>query len=167
MAPFTAFCQVSYSASMMGSLIISSRLSSWAVTLYKMFDLRCGVAVNSTMAQGLTRACISRVRPVTALCASSTIIRGRCRCSRLAKENLMSPLSIFSRPDAACGTAEKCGSSSSLWAYTLRPSVLFTRSVWMVPTTMQQWSRRSCGRMWVKSAMSNTRTRPANASSNT
>ena len=42
-----------------------------------MFELSRGVAVNSMIADGLTRACISRVRPVTALCASSTIISGR------------------------------------------------------------------------------------------
>ena len=36
-----------------------------------MFDRGFGVAVNSMMALGLSRACISRDRPVTALCASS------------------------------------------------------------------------------------------------
>ena len=61
----------------MGSLTISAAFNSWAVTLYRMFDLSRGVAVNSTMAHGFTRACISRVNPVTALWASSTIISGR------------------------------------------------------------------------------------------
>ena len=164
-APFTAFCHVSFSDRMTGSLIISSRFNSCARTLYRMLDLGRGVAVNSTMAHGLTRVCISRVRPVTALCASSTIISGRCRCSRLANENLTPPPFNRSSPGSGAGTAEKCGSRSSWWAYTLRPSVLVTRKVWMVPTTRQQWSRRSCGRTWAKSAMSNTRTRPPNASS--
>ena len=43
-------------------------------------------------------ACISRVRPVTALCASSTIISGRCMCMRLANENLTPPPSRASKP---------------------------------------------------------------------
>ena len=78
----TAFCHVSFSDRTTGSLIISSRFNSCAPTLYRMLDLARGAVVNSTMA---------RVRPVTAFCASSTIINGRCRCNRLAKEHLTPP----------------------------------------------------------------------------
>ena len=100
---------------MIGSLIISACFSSRAVTLYRMFDLVRGVAENSTIAQGLIRACISRVRPVTALCASSTIISGRRMCIRLANENLTPPpSSSFSIPGSVLRIVEKCGSMSSL-----------------------------------------------------
>jgi hypothetical protein len=106
---------------MIGSLIISAAFNSCAVTLCRMLELKRGVAVNSTMAQGLTRTCISRVRPVTALWASSTIISGRWTCSRLANEKRGLPVASVepftcSSPAMDFGTELKCGSMFSLWA---------------------------------------------------
>ena len=59
---------------------------------------------------------LARQAGVTAFCASSTIIRGRWRCIRLAKENFGLPLSSVSSPCRVVAGRVKWGSMSSLCA---------------------------------------------------
>jgi hypothetical protein len=66
---------------MIGSLIISAAFTSAAEarnsTLLPLRGSVLGVAVNSTMQDGRSAASMSKDRLVPALCASSTITRGR------------------------------------------------------------------------------------------
>lgn len=75
-----------------------------------------GVAVSSITADGFARACISRVSPVTAPCASSTIISGALRCNTLANENRGDPSSFSSSPGVPGGRPVKKLSRFSSWA---------------------------------------------------
>ena len=106
----------------MGSLISASALSSDAETRWRMLlPVRgsvSGVAVSSMMHDGATRLSTSNVRPVRALCASSTITSGRWIISRLAKEYFtwpaLGPSPNRSRSGRAVFSRVKWLSSASL-----------------------------------------------------
>ena len=109
----------------MGSFIISSSFSAVAVAEKRTLLLPVGVAVNSITARGARRACVVRAVGEVTRWPSSTIIRGRCRCSRLAKDHFGRPAVSMLLPAASSSdtvskpsvsTPPKCGSIASLCA---------------------------------------------------
>ena len=79
--------------------------------------MRAGVAVNSTMQEGMTLPRVAKERSVRALCASSTMTMGRRSRSMFTREGLGLPSAPGSRSaKRSAGTFSRCSAKAPFWS---------------------------------------------------
>jgi hypothetical protein len=138
-----------------------------------------GVAVSSRMHAGFRRCSAVKLLSVLVLCASSTMSRGRCSASQLARLQRGWPTKPASTPVVSCAASAavttasgkrvqagqccplaraylKCGSKLSEKLYTLRCPASSMRKLWMVATTTTAWRPQSGGAIWATSSSVHT-----------